>query len=79
MEAIKAFDLQGVFSMSTGNIPYAFEHCDSLIVVSQKERRVGKRIEIRNIPVSLSCESEDARRIMGTPSRGKDAKTVSTT
>lgn len=79
MEAIKAFDLQGVFSMSTGNIPYAFEHCDSLVVVSQKERRVGKRIEIRNFPVSLSCESEDARRIMGARSRGKDAKTVSTT
>src|SRR6202034_4684624 len=62
MEAIKAFDLQGVFSMSTGNIPYAFEHCDSLIVVSQRERRVGKRLEIRNIPVSLLRTSDEARR-----------------
>jgi uncharacterized protein YPO0396 len=70
MEAIKAFDLQGVFSMSTGNIPYAFEHCDSLIVVSQRERRVGKRLEIRNIPVSLLRTSEEARRIMGSVSEG---------
>lgn len=78
LEAIKAFDLQGIFSMSTGNIPYAFEHCDLLVVVSQKERHLGKRIEIRNIPVSLSRESEDARRIMGAPLRGKHARTLST-
>lgn len=62
--AVKAFDLQGVFSMSTGNIPYAFEHCDWLVVVSKDERRVGKRLEIRNIPVSLARDSEDARRMM---------------
>jgi uncharacterized protein YPO0396 len=62
--ALKAFDLQGVFSMSTGNIPYAFEHCDWLVVVSKKERRVGKRLEIHNIPVSLARESEEARRLM---------------
>jgi putative exonuclease SbcCD C subunit/AAA domain-containing protein len=78
MEAIKAFDLQGVFSMSTGNIPYAFEHCDTLVVVSQKERRIGKRIEIRNVPVSLSRESEEARRIMNSSSRGENAKTLAT-
>jgi uncharacterized protein YPO0396 len=63
--ALKAFDLQGVFSMSTGNIPYAFEHCDWLVVISKEERRNGKRIEIRNIPVSLARESEDAQRLMG--------------
>jgi len=63
--ALKAFDLQGVFSMSTGNIPYAFEHCDWLVVVSKSERRVGKKLEIHNIPVSLARESEDARRLMG--------------
>ncbi len=63
--ALKAFDLQGVFSMSTGNIPYAFEHCDWLVVVSKEERRLGKRTEIRNIPVSLARDSEDARRLMG--------------
>lgn len=62
--ALKAFDLQGVFSMSTGNIPYAFEHCDWLVVVSKDERRLGKRTEIRNIPVSLARESEDAHRLM---------------
>jgi uncharacterized protein YPO0396 len=63
--ALKAFDLQGVFSMSTGNIPYAFEHCDWLVVVSKDERRTGKRMEIRNVPVSLARESDDARRLMG--------------
>ncbi len=50
--------------MSTGNIPYAFEHCDWLVVVSKKERRVGRRLEIHNIPVSLARESEEARRLM---------------
>jgi uncharacterized protein YPO0396 len=62
--ALKAFDLQGVFSMSTGNIPYAFEHCDWLVVVSKEERRLGKKTEIRNIPVSLARDSEDADRMM---------------
>lgn len=63
--AMKAFDLQGVFSMSTGNIPYAFEHCDWLIVVSKEERRQGTRMISRNIAVSLARDSEDARRMMG--------------
>jgi hypothetical protein len=63
--ALKAFDLQGVFSMSTGNIPYAFEHCDWLVVVSKNDRRVGKRTEISNVSVSLARNSEDARRLMG--------------
>ncbi|MCI0747521.1 MAG: hypothetical protein L0Y58_19115 [Verrucomicrobia subdivision 3 bacterium] len=62
--ALKAFDLQGLFSMSTGNIPYAFEHCDWLVVVSKEERRLGKRTEIRNTPVSLARDSDDARRLM---------------
>ncbi|HEX9046866.1 MAG TPA: SbcC/MukB-like Walker B domain-containing protein, partial [Verrucomicrobiae bacterium] len=62
--ALQTFDLQGVFSMSTGNIPYAFEHCDWLVVVSKEERRTGKRMEIRNIPVSLARQSDEARRIM---------------
>ncbi len=63
--ALQTFDLQGVFSMSTGNIPYAFEHCDWLVVVSKEERRLGKRTEIRNVPVSLARDSEDAHRLMG--------------
>lgn len=62
--ALKAFDLQGVFSMSTGNIPYAFEHCDWLVVVSKEEHRLGKRMEIRNIPVSLARNSDEAKRLM---------------
>ena len=64
ISALKAFDLQGVFSMSTGNIPYAFEHCDWLVVVSKDERRTGKRMEIRNVPVSLARDSERAREMM---------------
>ena len=62
--ALKAFDLQGVFSMSTGNIPYAFEHCDWLIVVSKEERPNGRRTVIRNVAVSLARDSEEARRLV---------------
>jgi uncharacterized protein YPO0396 len=58
-------DLQGVFSMSTGNIPYAFEHCDSLVVVAKEERRLGKRLKIRNVPVSLHKDSPEARQLLG--------------
>lgn len=65
IEALKSLDLQGVFSMSTGNIPYAFEHCDSLIVVAKEEKRIGKRTQIRNVPVSLHKDSPDARRLLG--------------
>jgi uncharacterized protein YPO0396 len=62
--ALKAFDLQGVFSMSTGNIPYAFEHCDWLIIVSKEDRRLGSRTEIRNLPISMARDSGEARRLM---------------
>lgn len=62
--ALAAFDLQGLFSMSTGNIPYAFEHCDWLVVVAKDERRLGNRTEVRNVPVSLARDSEDAARLM---------------
>jgi len=67
IEALRSsqIDLQGVFSMSTGNIPYAFEHCDSLVVVSKEERRIGKKIDIRNTPVSLHKDSPEARRLLG--------------
>jgi len=58
-------DLQGVFSMSTGNIPYAFEHCDSLVVVAKEEKRVGRRLQVRNVPVSLHKDSPGARRLLG--------------
>lgn len=65
IEALAQLDLQGVFSMSTGNIPYAFEHCDSLVVVSKDERRIGKKPIIRNTPVSMHRDSPDARRMLG--------------
>jgi uncharacterized protein YPO0396 len=65
IEAMKSLDLQGVFSMSTGNIPYAFEHCDSLIVVAKEERRTNKRSQVRNVPVSLHKDSPEARRLLG--------------
>jgi energy-coupling factor transporter ATP-binding protein EcfA2 len=63
--ALKAFDLQGVFSMSTGNIPYAFEHCDWLVIVSKEETRVGRHTSIRNLPISLARDSEAAQRLVG--------------
>jgi energy-coupling factor transporter ATP-binding protein EcfA2 len=65
IEAMKSLDLQGVFSMSTGNIPYAFEHCESLVVVAKEEKRIGKRTQVRNVPVSLHKDSPDARRLLG--------------
>ena len=65
IEALKSLDLQGVFSMSTGNIPYAFEHCDSLIVVAKEEKRLGKKPQTRNVPVSLHKDSPEARRLLG--------------
>jgi hypothetical protein len=65
IEALKALDLQGVFSMSTGNIPYAFEHCDSLVVVAKEQKRIGKRLHVRNVPVSLHRDSPEARELLG--------------
>ena len=41
------------------------EHCDSLVVVAKKETRVGKRLQIRNVPVSLHKDSPEARRLLG--------------
>lgn len=51
--------------MSTGNIPYAFEHCDSLVVVAKEEKRIGKRLHIRNMPISRYRDSADARQLLG--------------
>jgi uncharacterized protein YPO0396 len=59
--ALGQLDLQGVFSMSTGNIPYAFEQCDHLLVVSKDERRVGRKLKVRNVAVSIARESEEGR------------------
>lgn len=64
IKALAQLDLQGVFSMSTGNIPYAFEQCDHLLVVSKEERRVGRKLRVRNIAVSIARESEKGRQFM---------------
>jgi energy-coupling factor transporter ATP-binding protein EcfA2 len=64
IDALRQLDLQGVFSMSTGNIPYAFEKCDHLLVVSKDERRVGRKLKVRNFAVSIARESEEGRDFM---------------
>jgi hypothetical protein len=64
IEAIKALDLQGSFSMSTGNVPAAFSLCDQLIVVSRHEERRGNRPHIRNVPVNILRDSEEGREWM---------------
>jgi energy-coupling factor transporter ATP-binding protein EcfA2 len=56
IDALKALDLQGVFSMSSGNIPYALDMCDQMITVMKVERTEGRRHFIRNIPVPLTRE-----------------------
>ena len=61
IKAMSQLDLQGMFSMSSGNIPYAFSQCDELIVISRKEERRGNRVGIRNVPVILYRESEDGQ------------------
>lgn len=61
IRALAQLDLQGVFSMSTGNIPYAFEQCDHLLVVSKDERRVGRKLKVRNVAVGIARESEEGR------------------
>ena len=64
IEAIKALDLQGSFSMSTGNVPAAFSLCDQLIVVSRHEERRGNRTHIRNVPVNILRNSDEGREWM---------------
>ena len=61
IEAIRDLDLQGVFSMSTGNVPTAFSLCNELIVVSRHEERRGNRMHIRNVPVTILRDSEEGR------------------
>ncbi len=64
IEAIKDLDLQGVFSMSTGNVPGAFGLCEQLIIVSRHEERRGSRVHLRNVPVSLLRDSEEGQEWM---------------
>ena len=61
INALKSFDLQGVFSMSTGNIPYAFDLCDHLLAISKEERKVGTKVRVRNIASSITRDSPEAR------------------
>jgi len=62
IEAMSELDLQGMFSMSSGNIPYAFSQCDELIVISRKDERRGTRIGVRNVPVILYRDSPEGRK-----------------
>jgi energy-coupling factor transporter ATP-binding protein EcfA2 len=59
--ALKSLGLQGVFSMSSGNIPYAIDLCDQTMVVSKKESKRDTRVFIRNIAVSMTREEAVAR------------------
>jgi uncharacterized protein YPO0396 len=54
IDALTQLGLQGAFSMSSGNIPYAIDLCDQTMVVSKKETKVGRVNHIRNIAVSLT-------------------------
>jgi hypothetical protein len=62
IQAMSELDLQGMFSMSSGNIPYAFNQCDELIIISRKEERRGTRIGVRNVPVVLFRDTPEGRR-----------------
>ena len=62
LQAMAELDLQGVFSMSSGNIPYAFSQCDELVIISRKEERRGSRVGIRNIPVVLFRDTPEGRK-----------------
>jgi hypothetical protein len=59
--ALKQLGLQGVFSMSSGNIPYAMDMCDQMITVMKREHSAGRRHAIRNVPVSLTREEAMSR------------------
>jgi hypothetical protein len=64
IEAIRDLDLQGVFSMSTGNVPAAFSLCEQLIAVTRHEERRGNRPYIRNVPVKILRDSDEGREWM---------------
>lgn len=61
IEAIKELDLQGVFSMSTGNVPGAFGLCEQLIIVSRNEDKRAGRPHVRNVPVSILRDSNEGQ------------------
>lgn len=59
--ALQSLDLQGVFSMSSGNIPYAIDMCDQVTTVAKQEKTVGRRTTIRNVAVTMTREEALAR------------------
>jgi uncharacterized protein YPO0396 len=64
LTAMQELDLQGVFSMSSGNIPYAFSLCDELIIIAKQEKREGGRTRIRNVPTVLLRNTTEGREWM---------------
>jgi uncharacterized protein YPO0396 len=64
LRAMAELDLQGMFSMSSGNIPYAFSLCDELIVITKKDERRGSRVGIRNVPSVLFRDTPEGREWM---------------
>jgi len=62
--AMRALDLQGVFSMSTGNIPAAFDHCDRLVTVSRQRLGTGGKLRFRNVVTSVARQSTEAQALM---------------
>lgn len=64
LAAMQELDLQGVFSMSSGNIPFAFSLCDELIVVTKTEKREGGKTRVRNIPAVLFRDSTEGKEWM---------------
>lgn len=63
ISAVGELDLQGVFSMSSGNIPYAFSLCDELIVITKREGIAGKT-SLRNIPSILLRDTPEGHEWM---------------
>ena len=57
MAALKKMELQGVLSMSTGNIPYAIDHCDQVVAVHKQVTTTGKKKQVRNVAVILTREA----------------------
>ncbi len=65
INALCDLELQGLFSMSSGNIPYAMDLCDQMLTIAKKETTKDKRKIIRNVPVSLTQKEALERMIKG--------------
>jgi len=55
--ALRHLELQGIFSMSTGNIPYAIDDCDQVIAVHKQITVNGKKKNIRNVAALLTRQA----------------------